>query len=170
MEEAAAAQSPPLRFAGAVFVEALSDGPAKEAEWIQSLADRQAQQRAHSHQWLKGMVAYAYLPDDDIDAQLAAVARFPIVHTYQTPFHHHQRVLLSLTRTLAWCVRVRVRVRVCVRVRVRVRVKQVKGIRQIINHHPDDPSLTWPKVLFTPCSSGLNCADDTVMLMRREGV
>jgi hypothetical protein len=49
-------------------------------------------------------------------------------------------------------------------------VKQVKGIRQIINHHPDDPSLTWPKVLFTPSSSGLDRAGDTVVLMRREGV
>jgi predicted TIM-barrel fold metal-dependent hydrolase len=23
---------------------------------------------------------------------------------------------------------------------------QVKGIRQIINHHPENPGLTWPKV------------------------
>lgn len=92
--EAAAPQA--LRFAGAVFVEALSDEPAKEAAWVQSLADQQAP----GHQWLKAMVAYAYLPDHDIDAQLATLARFPLV----------------------------------------------KGIRQIINHHPENPGLTWPKV------------------------
>ncbi len=78
--EAAAPQA--LRFAGAVFVEALSDEPAKEAAWVQSLADQQAP----GHQWLKAMVAYAYLPDHDIDAQLAALARFPLVRHH---YPHH---------------------------------------------------------------------------------
>jgi predicted TIM-barrel fold metal-dependent hydrolase len=77
-------------FDGAVFVEALPNQPVKETEWVSAM----------DCPWIKGMVSYAYLPSEDIEATLQAHSRFP----------------------------------------------KVRGIRQILNHHPDNPALTWPKV------------------------
>lgn len=52
----------------------------QEAAWNQAIAD-QAKDK-----WLKAMVAYAYLPSLDIDAQLAALSRYPIVRYAPSTF------------------------------------------------------------------------------------
>jgi hypothetical protein len=66
-------QSLALRFEGSVWMEALSDEPLKEAQWVQSMADKQ-----HG-KWIRAMVAYAYLPSDDIEEQLITLTKLPLV-------------------------------------------------------------------------------------------
>ncbi|KAL6056209.1 putative metal-dependent hydrolase, TIM-barrel fold [Balamuthia mandrillaris] len=88
--EMEAVKSHGLAFHGGVFVEALSDDPVKETEWVASL----------NSPFIKGIVSYAYLADEQVEQVLKAHSRFT----------------------------------------------QVKGIRQILNHHPTDSSLVWPKV------------------------
>jgi len=86
---------PSLKVQKVVFVEAISNEPLAEAEWVDSLAPALA-----SEGMTLGIVAYADLSAPNVSELLASYGN----------------------------------------------LKRLKGIRQIINHHPTDPTLTWPKV------------------------